>query len=63
MPLVFFASAGHAWPATPVQLSAASHSPAAERQVKELGWVVAAGHVVLDPVHVFDGSQTSPEPV
>jgi hypothetical protein len=46
-----------------VQSSATSHVPAAARQTNVLDCVVAAGHVALDPVQLFDGSQTSPEPV
>jgi hypothetical protein len=56
------ASFGHDWPAVPVQSSATSQMPADARQTKVLDWVVAGGHVALDPVHDFDGSQTSPEP-
>src|SRR5439155_219500 len=51
------------WPTTPVQFSARSHSPAALRQVNVFGCTTSAGHVLLEPVHVSSGSQTSPEPV
>ena len=63
VPFVFFASAGQTWPTTPVQFSARSHSPAALRQVNVFGCTTSAGHVLLEPVHVSSGSQTSPEPV
>ena len=46
----------------PVQFSTTSHEPAEERQTVALDAVVAAGHVALDPVHDFDGSQKSPAP-
>src|SRR5439155_882928 len=61
-PLVFFASAGHAPPAVPGQFSATSHSPAAVRHTKVLGWTTSAGQLVLVPVHTSSGSQASPEP-
>src|SRR5438128_1402039 len=61
-PLVFFASAGHAPPAVPGQLSATSHSPAAVRHTKVLGWTTSAGQLALVPVHTSSGSQASPEP-
>jgi len=56
-------SPGHVCPAVPVQFSATSQTPADARQTNVLDCVVAAGHVTLDPVQLFDGSQTSPEPV
>ena len=51
VPLDFFASAGHA-AELPVQFSARSHSPAAERQVVVLDRKTSAGHAPLEPVHV-----------
>src|SRR6266566_7956204 len=61
-PLVFFASAGHAPPAVPGQLSATSRSPPAVRHTKVLGWNTSAGQLALVPVHTSSGSQASPEP-
>src|SRR5437773_2032420 len=61
-PLVFVASAGHAPPAVPGQFSATSHSPAAVRHTKVLGWTTSAGQLVLVPVHTSSGSHASPEP-
>jgi hypothetical protein len=55
-------SPGQLCPPVPVQFSATSHVPADERQTTVLEAVVAAGHVALDPVHDFDGSQKSPAP-
>ena len=55
-------SLGQVCPAVPVQFSATSQMPPDARQTNVLDWVVAAGHVALDPVQLFDGSQTSPEP-
>ena len=62
-PLGFFASAGHGVPGVAVQFSATSHSPAADRHVNEIGRTTSGGHVVVTPVHISAGSQTSPEPV
>src|SRR5438552_3077291 len=62
VPLVFFASAGHAPPAVPGQFSATSHSPPAVRHTKLLGWTTSAGQLALVPVHTSSGSQASPEP-
>jgi hypothetical protein len=55
-------SPGQLCPAVPVQFSTMSQLPAEERQTTVLAAVVAAGHVALDPVHDFDGSQKSPAP-
>src|SRR5437773_2129217 len=63
VPLVFFASAGHAPLAVPGQFSATSHSPAAPRHTKPLDCTTSAGQLVLVPVHTSSGSQVSPEPV
>src|SRR5207247_2212933 len=62
VPLVLFASTGHAPPAVPGQFSATSHSPAAVRHTKVLGLNPSAGQLVLVPVQNSSGSQTSPEP-
>src|SRR5439155_1221979 len=62
VPLVFFASAGHAPPAVPGQFSATSHSPPAVRHTKLLDCTTSAGQLVLVPVHTSSGSQASPEP-
>src|SRR5213078_3925735 len=59
----FFASAGHALPAVPGQLSATSHSPAPVRHTKVLGLNTSVGQLALVPVHTSSGSQASPEPV
>jgi hypothetical protein len=56
VPLGFFWSAGQA-PAVPVQLSATSHSPAAERQTLVDGRRMSAGHTGLTPVQFSAGSQ------
>jgi hypothetical protein len=58
VPLDFLASVGHAAD-EPVQLSAASHSPAAARQTVVDGWNPSVGHVKVVPLHV---SATSQEP-
>src|SRR5207247_1146317 len=63
VPLVFFASAGHAPPAVPGQFSATSHSPPAVRHTKVLGLNTSVGQLALVPVHTSSGSQASPEPV
>ena len=55
-------SPGQVCPGLPVQLSATSQMPPDARQTNVLDWVVAGGHEALDPVQLFDGSQTSPEP-
>src|SRR5437867_2216511 len=62
VPLVFFASAGHALPAVPGQLSATSHSPAPVRHTKVLGLNTTAGQRTLVPVRTRTGSPASPEP-
>src|SRR5207247_1854737 len=62
VPLVFFASAGHAPPAVPGQFSATSHSPAPVRHTKVLGLNTSVGQLALVPVHTSSGSQASPEP-
>ena len=56
VPLVFLASAGQV-AEEPVQLSARSHSPAAERQTVEAARNPSAGHVVVVPVQVSATSQ------
>ena len=56
VPVACFASAGQAT-LVPVQLSAASHSPAAARHPVVVGSRVSAGQLVLVPVHVSTGSQ------
>src|SRR5207247_1216858 len=63
VPLVFFASAGHAPPAVPGQFSATSHSPPAVRHTKVLGLNTSAGQLSLVPVHTSSVPQASPEPV
>src|SRR5438445_5853440 len=62
VPLVFLASAGQAWPATPLQVSARSHSPAATRHTVPLAATTSAGQLLLTPSQVSAGSHTSPEP-
>src|SRR5439155_630159 len=62
VPLVFFASTGHAPPAVPGQFSATSHSPAAPRHTKLPDCTTSAGQLALVPVHTSSGSQASPEP-
>src|SRR5204862_459468 len=62
VPLVFFASAGHAPPAVPGQFSATSHSPPPVRHTKVLGLNTSVGQLALVPVHTSSGSQASPEP-
>src|SRR5207253_2797742 len=62
VPLVFFASTGHAPPGVPGQLSATSRSPPAPRHTKLLDLNTSVGQLVLVPVHTSSGSQRSPEP-
>ena len=57
VPLACFASAGHA-AFVPVQLSAASHSPAVARQTVVVGRKPSAGQLALVPVHVSATSHT-----
>src|SRR5207249_6258751 len=63
VPLVLFASTGHAPPAVPGQFSATSHSPAAVRHTKVLGLNPSVGQLAPVPVHTSSGSHASPEPV
>src|SRR2546422_9893899 len=57
VPLVLFASTGHAPPAVPRQFSATSHSPAAVRHTKVLGLNPSARQLVLVPGQNSSGSQ------
>src|SRR5947208_1464861 len=62
VPLVFFASAGHAPPAVPGQFSATSPSLPAPPPTTLLGRPTSARHLALAPVYTSSGSQASPEP-
>src|SRR5947208_3218188 len=62
VPLVFFASAGHAPPAVPGQFSATSHSPAAPRHKIGRASSRESGQIALVPLHTSSASQASPEP-
>src|SRR5262245_24197501 len=55
--VVLLASLGQAAP-EPVQVSAASHTPAALRQTVLEATKLSAGHVLLPPVHVSATSHT-----
>src|SRR5439155_1694191 len=63
VPLVFFASAGHALPAVPGQFSATSHSPPAVRHTKLLGWTTSAGQIGRASGKETAGAQAAAEPV
>ncbi len=60
VPLGLRASAGHVVP-VPVQVSAASHSPAADLQTVPAGVLASAGHAESVPVHVSAGSHEPAE--
>src|SRR5436309_8578720 len=59
VPLVFFWSLGHAWPATPLHVSARSHSPAAADRKGAVGGRRSGGGLLLVPAQVWAGLVTA----
>src|SRR3989475_10177960 len=62
VPLGFLASDGQARPATPVHVSARSHSPAAARHTVPLGATTSAGQPLLRPSPGSARPHTTPPP-